>query len=173
MTEPVDSFDTFVVARGAALLRFASVLTHDPGLAEDLVQDALVKVARRWSALVRKGPPEAYVRKVILNEYLSWRRRRSSSETPAEVGEGAHPDTSNAHAERDALWRVLGELPARQRAVLVLRYYEDLPDSDVADLLGMAPGTVRSLAARAYVTLRVHPLLAPVTFAGPFPGGGE
>jgi RNA polymerase sigma-70 factor (sigma-E family) len=160
MTRSPDDFDAFVIARGAALLRFASLLTQDAGLAEDLVQDALVKVAGRWKTLIRKGAPDAYLRRVILNEYLSWKRRRSSTEVPAEIADVAQPDQSGSSAERDALWRVLSELPARQRAVLVLRYYEDLPDTVIADLLGIAPGTVRSLASRAYVTLRAHPLLA-------------
>jgi RNA polymerase sigma-70 factor (sigma-E family) len=154
-------FDDFVVTRSSALLRFAYALTGDGGLAEDLVQDALVKLHGRWHGGVVIERPEAYVRKAIVNAYVSWRRKRSSGELPGLAPETATADATDAHAERDLVWRVLADLPRRQRAVLVLRYYEGLADSEMAALLGCAEGTVRSLAARAFATLRAHPELAP------------
>jgi len=152
-------FDQFVASRGPALLRFAYLLTGDRRLAEDLVQDALVKAYRRWS----RHPveyAEAYVRRIIVNEYLSWRRLRSSSEVTGHIRPQVCHDAADAVAERDQVWRALADLPRRQRSVLVLRYYEDLSDADIAALLGCAEGTVRSLAARAFAALRRHPQLA-------------
>ena len=157
------TFEAFVRARGPALLRYAHLLCGDAGRAEDLVQDALVKVHRHWGPGVTA--PSAYTRRVITNEYLSWRRRLTNREVPALLPEVAVRGHDDAMAERDAVWRVLAGLPCRQRVVIVLRYYEALPDREIADLLGLAEGSVRSLAARAFATLRAHPELrggAPV-----------
>ena len=153
-------FEAFVTTRGPALLRFAFMLTRDAGLAEDLVQEALIRAHRRWPRLSQMDGPEAYVRRIVVNQMLSWRRRRASGEVPGTVPDLGHPDATDALAERDLVWRVIGELPARQRAVLVLRYYEALPDREIALVLDCAEGTVRSLAARAFETLRHHPQLA-------------
>ena len=102
--------------------------------------------------------PEAYVKAAIVNEHLSWWRRRSSGEVPVVMdGErvgGVTGDPAAAQASRDAAWELLARLPRRQRAVLVLRYYEDLSDAEIAEILGCTPGTVRSQAARALATLR-------------------
>jgi RNA polymerase sigma-70 factor (sigma-E family) len=160
----VESFDEFVLARGTALLRFAYLLTRDAGRAEDLVQDALLKTHRRWDAVVRADRPDAYVRRIVVNDFLSWRRRPSSRETTRAVPETTVPDASDQLAERDLLWRALAMLPLRQRAVLVLRYYEDLTDPQIADALGCATGTVRSLSSRALAALRAAP-----TWAGDAP----
>lgn len=159
MGDSAASYDDFVVMRGPALLRFAYALTGDKGLAEDLVQDALVK-AHRHAGEVAVGRLESYVRRIIVNSYVSWRRRRSSGEIPGPVPDLVVTDETDMLAQRDLVWRVLAELPRRQRAVLVLRYYEGLPDAEVATLLGCADGTVRSLAARAFVVLRRHPQFA-------------
>jgi len=153
------TFDAFVMFRGPALLRFAFALTGDRGLAEDLVQEALVRAYGRFSEILVEHP-EAYVRRIIVTSYLSWRRRRSSKELPGLVPEDAVADGTELVLQRDLVSRILAELPRRQRAVLVLRYYEGLPDSEIADLLHCASGTVRSLAARAFATLRSHPQLA-------------
>lgn len=153
------TFDGFVLSGGPALLRFAYALTGDRGLAEDFVQEALVKAHRRFDEIVVEHP-EAYVRRIIVTTYLSWHRRRSSGELPGLVPDRPVADASELVLQRDLVWRVLAELPRRQRAVLVLRYYEGLPDPDIADLLNCAAGTVRSLAARAFATLRSHPQLA-------------
>lgn len=150
-------FDDFVLGRGPALVRFAHALSGDRQLAEDLVQDVLVKAHRRWDRL---DSPEAYLRTALCRELISWRRRRSHRERPAELPDfsgGAAPDDV---VERDAVWRMLGELPRRQRAVLVLRYWEALPDREIAALLACSEGTVRSSAARAFAVLRRHPDLA-------------
>lgn len=141
-------FDDYVAARGDALLRFAYLLCGDAHLAEDLVQSVLAKAYRRWPK------PEAYVRRMVVNEHLSWRRRRSSGE----VVVAATPDAAAGGAdlaERDAMWRLLATLPRRQRAVLVLRYYEDLSDAAIAEVLGCAESTVRAYATRALAALRL------------------
>jgi RNA polymerase sigma-70 factor (sigma-E family) len=161
------SYDGFVLTRGAALLRFAYSLTGDRGLAEDLVQDALVKAFRRWGGEVEIERPEAYVRRIVINTYLSWHRRRSSKELPGPVPDRTVGDDTDAFVQHDLVWHLLAELPRRQRAVLVLRYYEGLPDAEVAVLLGCAEGTVRSLAARAFEVLRRHPSLSDRTKPGP------
>ena len=103
--------------------------------------------------------PELYVRKMILNEFLSWRRRSWRLIPAGEAGTGlgsAAPDHAQEYSERDALLGELGKLPRRQRAVLVLRYYEDRPDAEIAELLGCAPGTVRGYASRALAALRIE-----------------
>lgn len=159
MPGPRATFDEFVVTRASALLRFAYLLTSDRELARDLVQEALAKASRRWSFVSKADRPEAYVRRIVVNEFLSWRRRKSSGEIPGPVPETIADDDIDALAERDLIWRILAGLPRRQRAVLVLRYYEALPDSEIGALLDCAEGTVRSLASRAFETLRRHPEL--------------
>ena len=144
-------FDGFVLARGSALWRSAWLLTGEPHLAEDLVQTALGKSYRVWNRM----PPdefEAYVRRVMLTSYLRWRRRLSFHERPAE-----HLPDGSAHiAERPSgdLLKALRALPARQRAVVVLRYFDDLTERDTARALGCSIGTVKSHTARALTALR-------------------
>jgi RNA polymerase sigma-70 factor (sigma-E family) len=150
------TFDEFVGLRLPALLRYAAVLTGDRHLAQDVVQEVLARCHTRWSRIDRLGVPEQYVRRMVLNEFLSWRRKWSRQVPVAEVAEteGA-PDTAAAHAERDALLAELARLPRRQQAVLVLRYYEGLTDAEIAELLDCQPGTVRGYATRALQTLRI------------------
>ncbi|BCB88291.1 SigE family RNA polymerase sigma factor [Phytohabitans suffuscus] len=152
------SFDEFVTARGPALLRFGYLMCGDRHLAEDILQEVLAKVYRRWGRIARTEPPEAYVRRAILHQYLSWRRRRASTEAVvAQVPE--HPDSglmADHVAVRDEMWALLDTLPRVQRAVLVLRYYLDLPDPEIADLVGCAPATVRVHAFRALGALRTR-----------------
>jgi RNA polymerase sigma-70 factor (sigma-E family) len=151
------TFDDWARARLPALLRFAAVLTGDKGLAEDVVQEVLIRAYGRWSRIVSLDQPEAYVRRMVANEYLSWRRRWARVTPHAELaGVGAQPDHSETYAERDALRRELARLPRRQRAVLVLRYYESLTDAEIAEVLDCPVGTVRSLASRALRALRVE-----------------
>jgi RNA polymerase sigma-70 factor (sigma-E family) len=154
----VQDLAALVESDGAALLRFAFLLCRDAGRAEDLVQDALVRMMRSHSTV---EAPAAYARKVIVNEYLGWRRRRWSTEIvrtdDADVGVD---DSVDAVADRDLVWRLIGSLPPRARAVLVLRYYEDLPDAEIAAVVGCAEATVRSIAARAFARLRTHPQLS-------------
>lgn len=151
-----EQFSAFVAASGPALLRYAYLLCRDSARAEDLVQSALERMLRRWRSSGAASNPAAYARRVITNEYLGWRRLRSASEI-ALVDEYAVPeavDAVGAVDERDRVWRLIGSLPPRARAVLVLRYYEELPDREIAAVLGCAEATVRSLAARAFVSLR-------------------
>ena len=158
------TFEEFAAARLGALLRFAAVLTGDRALAEDVVQEALIRAHGRWAAIAGLDRPEAYVRKMVVNEYLSWRRRSwrlvpSGSGTDVDARLAADPAVD--HAERAAILAELARLPRRQRAVLVLRYYEALSDAEIAEVLGCAPGTVRGYAARALATLRVEVAGAP------------
>ena len=127
-----DDFRAFVAARSASLLNFAHVLTGDRHLAEDVVQTALAKTALGWSRVRRKDNPEGYVRRAIVNTHLNVARRRLWREQPSELidVDVAAPDApEHAFDDRDAMWHALAELPARQRAVLVLRYYEDLSEA--------------------------------------------
>lgn len=162
---PVD-FADFVHGRTAALLRFAYLLTGDSHLAEDLVQEALARTHRHWSSIVREDGPEPYVRKAILRQYLSWRRRKSAGELPiADVPDRPAPDELESRVvEADEMWAMLGTLSRAQRAVMILRYYEDLPDGDIARLLNCSPATVRVHAFNALGKLRV--VLRPAERSG-------
>lgn len=149
----------FAAEHSVGLTRFAYVLTGDRQLAEDLVQDCLLALHRRFGETLPIDAPVAYARRVIANGQASRMRRMSSAEAvvdelPDTGVDGADP------AEQDAAWRMLATLPHRQRAVLVLRYYVDLSDDEIARTLDCRVGTVRSLAARAFAALRQHPLLA-------------
>jgi RNA polymerase sigma-70 factor (sigma-E family) len=151
------AFEEFVAARLPALLRFAAALTGDRATAEDTVQEALVRAHARWRRIAPMEQPEAYVRKMILNEYLSWRRRFARIEPRAQPPMPHHdgPDHATVHAERDALRAELARLPRRQRAVLVLRYYAGMSDAEIAEALDCSAGTVRGYASRALATLRM------------------
>ena len=145
-------FDAFVRARHGALLRYGHVLTGDPHAAADLVQDALERTGMAWSRVESKGDPEGYVRQVMAHRHISvWRRLRRErlvDQTP-----DAAYDAPAGQVE-DAIWDVLARLPRRQRAVLVLRYYEDLSEAEIARVLGCAPGTVKSQASKGLAALR-------------------
>ena len=153
------TFEEFAAQRLPALLRFAAVLTGNRSQAEDLAQEVLVRAHSRWNSIGRLDRPEAYVRKMLVNEFLSW-RRRSWRLIPAGSGSDVDrrqaPDHAASYAERDALIAELGKLPPRQRAVLALRYYEGFSDPEIAALLGCSPGTVRGYASRALAALRVE-----------------
>jgi RNA polymerase sigma-70 factor (sigma-E family) len=156
-----DTFEEFVATRGSALTRFAYVLCGHHHLAEDLVQEVLARVHKRWQQIEREVErPEAYIRQAVVREFLSWRRRRSSSESVmADIPEGMagrHDDRAEAQAVRDELWTALAALPRTQRAVLVLRFYEDLPDARIAEVLGCSEVTVRGYALRGLARLRAH-----------------
>lgn len=157
MDDRTADFERFVAATHRRLLGVAYLLTQDMPLAEDLVQEALLKLYRRWRRDNTIAHPEAYVRRTIVNEFINTRRRRSSTEVPMsteELPELTWSDTSPV--AQVSMWQTLATLPDRQRAVLVLRCYEDLTDCEIAHHLGCTEGTVRSLAARAYSTLRTH-----------------
>lgn len=157
-------FDDFVAARSPRLLRIAYLLTRDWALAEDLLQTALAKAWSVWQRI--QGDPEPYVRKIIANTYASWWRRRwTAAEHPTdqlpEQLAAAGRDVAGQIDDRDRLWQALGRLPRRQRAVLVLRYFEDLSTAEIADVLGCSVGTVKSQGSRALAKLRLDVTLQP------------
>lgn len=151
-------FDEFVNARSTRLLRTAYLLTHDHALAEDLLQTALTKAWFAWSRI--ESDPEPYVRKILVNTYASWWRRRWNGEyahadpPEPEPLHGADPD------QQQDLWTAMGRLPRRQRAVIVLRFVEDLSEAETARVLGVSNGTVKSQTSKALAKLRIDPALA-------------
>jgi len=148
------SFAEFVATRGQALQRTAFLLTNDWALAEDLVQTSLARAYPRWSRIVADDP-EAYMRRVLINTWSSWWRRRWRGELPTEtLPEQAAGDAFAASDRRDALRTALARLPKRQRAIVVLRYHEDMSEAQVAHALGISAGTVKSQASRALAKLR-------------------
>jgi RNA polymerase sigma-70 factor (sigma-E family) len=151
------SFEAFVLATGPELVAFARRLTLDHHRAEDIVQDVLARLGLSWSRLGGVDDLRAYAFKAVLNDFLSWRRRRSSRERPvADPGTRLHAaaPADTGVADRDQLRGVLAGLPPVQRAVLVMRYYHDRPDAEIAELLGCREATVRSHARRALASLR-------------------
>ncbi len=157
------TFEEFARARLPAVLAFATVLTGQRATAEDLAQEVLIRVHARWDRIGQLDRPEMYVRKMILNEFLSW-RRRSWRLVPAgdnQLTTGSAPDHATGYAEHAAMLAEIARLPRRQRAVLVLRYYEDRSDAEIAELLGCAPGSVRAYASRALAALRIELRSAP------------
>jgi RNA polymerase sigma-70 factor (sigma-E family) len=155
MTEPSDrypGFHEFVAARSAALVRTAYLLTGNQHAAEDLVQEALSRVVIRWRAIVAKGDPEPYVRRVLYTVHVSrWRHLRAHPEVrPPESG----LDEAEAATARVVLGNALDRLTPKQRAVLVLRYYEDLTERQTAAVLGISVSTVKSHAAQALLRMR-------------------
>jgi RNA polymerase sigma-70 factor (sigma-E family) len=141
------------------LLRVAYLLTRDWALAEDLLQTSLAKTWSVWRRI--EGDPEPYVRRVLVNTYTSWWRRRWNGERPAsELPERPSADSHREVDDRDQVVRALRRLPRQQRAVLVLRYYEDLSEAEIAETLGISGGTVKSHAAKGLANLRLDPSLA-------------
>jgi RNA polymerase sigma-70 factor (sigma-E family) len=154
------AFAEFVGTRSQSLLRTAYLLTHDWAAAEDLLQTALTKAWFAWGRI--DGDPEPYVRKIVVTTYASWWRRRWNGEVPTEqLPHRSAADRTAQVDDRDALWHALGRLPKRQRAVVVLRFYEDLTEAQTAEALGIAVGTVKSQTSRALAALRVDSSLAP------------
>jgi RNA polymerase sigma-70 factor (sigma-E family) len=161
------SFEEFVRARSAALMRTALLLAGNRGRAEaeDLLQVALERAYRRWGRICQSGDPERYVRRVLVNAATDWwrqLRRRPERALPddEQAGEAASQagdavaDHASGVADRDFLLRALAGLPPRQRAVLVLRYFCDMPEAQIADALGCSTGTVKSQASRGLARLR-------------------
>jgi RNA polymerase sigma-70 factor (sigma-E family) len=152
------TFEEFVSARLASLVRYATVVTWDPHLAEDITQNVLVRAQARWSRISRLDAPELYVKRMVLNEFLSWRRRRAAHSIPL-GGESLAglmspvPDQTAQRDDRDAMMRLIAALPPRQRAVIALRFYEDMAIEQIADLLGCRTVTVRTHLSRALANL--------------------
>lgn len=161
MVESNVSFREFVVTRSPALLRSAYLLTGDLGKAEDLLQTALAKTWPRWSRVNRDGSGEAYVRRVLYNTYATWWQRRWRAEVPtATMPDRAGRDAYASIDERAELMRALGQLSAGQRAVVVLRFFEDRTEAETAELLDCSVGTVKSQCARALARLRTSPIVS-------------
>jgi RNA polymerase sigma-70 factor (sigma-E family) len=153
VTDRVAEFEEFVAARSSRLLTTAYLLTHDHGRAEDLLQTSLAKL---WLAWPRVEDPDAYVRRVMVTTYASWWRRKWRGERPAET----LPESPTTTVERDPdVWSALARLPRGQRAVLVLRFYEDLTEAETARVLGCSLGTVKSQAAKGLTKLRADAVL--------------
>ncbi|MEW9547417.1 SigE family RNA polymerase sigma factor [Nonomuraea sp. NPDC050783] len=157
-----DSFREFVAAHQQSLMRTAYLLTGDAHLAEDLLQSVLLKVLGRWPKLAHVASPQAYARKALVNQYISWRRRPMRAEVPSAEPPERSYSSEESTLVRLAVRRALAQLPPRQRAVIVLRYYEDLTEHETARLLGCSLGTVKSQAHNALARLRaLAPELAP------------
>jgi RNA polymerase sigma-70 factor (sigma-E family) len=167
LAEP-DGFRDFVEARSPALLRSGWLLTGDWPAAEDLVQTALAAAWPRWDSLRRQDAPEAYVRKIMVNTFLRWRKRRWNGE----VATGRLPETA-AYGDvfalvdaRQSLVAALDRLPARQRAAVVLRYFADQTEAQTAAAMGCSVGAVKSHSAKALARLRDSPGLAELLSGG-------
>jgi RNA polymerase sigma-70 factor (sigma-E family) len=154
MSVSEEDFADFVRAALPGLLRYGHALTGNPHDAADLVQTVLEKVGTRWSRIVRTcDDPRAYVRKAMANTHVSrWRRTRKETLIAEFPDVPAAP--SHDRLEDEPVWRALQDLPPRQRAVVVLRYYEGLSETEIADTLGVSNGTVKSQASKALATLR-------------------
>jgi RNA polymerase sigma-70 factor (sigma-E family) len=161
--DPAASFEGYVRARTAALSRIAYLLTADQHLAEDLVQQTFLRVVPRWARVVAAGDPDAYVRRVLYHQHISqWRRTGRRRDLPVDRAESPAPDHSDDVAAAVSVQRALARLAPRQRAVLVLRYFEDLSEADTAAVLGIRVGTVKSQAREGLARLRaLAPELAP------------
>lgn len=155
---PMVPFEGFVAARSDHLLRTAYLLTRDHQLAEDLLQTALAKAWGAWKRI--DTDHEAYVRRILVNTYASWWRRKWNGERPSEVlPEPGGPNPTDSVGDRFDMWEAIGRLPKRQRATLVLRFYEDMTEAETAETLGCTAGTVKSQTSKAIAKLRIDPAL--------------
>jgi len=154
-SQVVTAYSEFVAQRSAALFRTAYLVVGDHQLAQDLLQEALIKTYVAWPRIRDLSKAEAYTRQVIVTTAISWRRRRSFHELPNDpLPEPPVVDQSEELATHDALWSQLRTLPPRQRAAVVLRYYHDLSEVQTAEIMGCAVGTVKSQVATALSRLR-------------------
>lgn len=159
---PYPSFSSYVRARRTVLLRTARSLTANPSDAEDLLQTALTKTYVAWERIEDHRALDGYVRRALVNTRTSqWRKRKVDEFTCDELPEPELPPEADDPAERqalhDAMWKAIMKLPARQRAMVVLRYYEDLSEAQTAEVLGVSVGTVKSAVSRALGKLREDP----------------
>jgi RNA polymerase sigma-70 factor (sigma-E family) len=151
------TFEAYAEAHLGPLFRFATVLAGERGLAEDVVMEALIRVRAQWERIGGLDQRDAYVRRMVVNEYLSWRRKWSRLVPVAEPAERTgQGNLADEHAVREELVAQLRRLPRRQRAAVVLRFYEDLDDAEIAEMLGCRAVTVRGYISRALRTLRVE-----------------
>ncbi|MFF4197466.1 SigE family RNA polymerase sigma factor [Nonomuraea sp. NPDC001831] len=149
-----EGFHEFVRARQQSLMRTAYLLTGDPHLAEDLLQTVLTRVASHWGKLAKDGNPEAYARRALVNQTISWRRRRRPELPAAELPETGGHAHDEATVRRLTLLKALARLTPKQRAVIVLRFYEDRTEHETARLMGVSLGTVKSQTHYALSRLR-------------------
>jgi len=164
-------FSEYVAVRSTALLRTAYLLTGNRADAEDLLQTVLAKTYLAWDRIQDKASLDSYVRRVMVNTKTSWWRRRRVEEYPTDdlPDVPAGRDASADHALADAVWIALSRLPKRQRAMVVLRFFEDLSEAETAAVMDVSIGTVKSTVSRALVKLRADADLAPgsrAEFAG-------
>jgi RNA polymerase sigma-70 factor (sigma-E family) len=148
-------FRDYVATRSRALLRTAYLLTGNVADAEDLVQAALAKTYLAWDRIEDRGALDGYVRRAIVNTHISWWRRRRVEEYPTdEIPDQAVADHAGTSDLQESMRRAVDRLPQRMRAAVVLRYYEDMTEAEVADVLGVSLGTVKSTVSRAVAKLR-------------------
>lgn len=167
-----DRFTDFVRLSTPTLFRTAYLLCGDHQRAEDLLQSTLVRVYQHWTRVQGMDRPVAYARKVLVNQSTAWWRRRSSHEASLlHFAEPTQRDRADDVAEHERVWRAVLALPPRQRAVTVLKFYEDMSEREIAETLGMAPGTVKSHAHAASRRL-AHMLTEPASPARTSGGGG-
>ncbi len=155
----MDSMDSdfreFVVSRGRSLLHSAYLLTGNLADAEDLVQSALAKTYQAWDRIEDRNALDGYVRRAMVNTHISWWRRRKVEEYPTDdLPDTPVDDATVTSATSDALRRAIDRLPQRMRAAVVLRFFEDMTEAEVADVLGVSQGTVKSTVSRAVAKLR-------------------
>ncbi|WP_436775579.1 SigE family RNA polymerase sigma factor [Yinghuangia sp. YIM S09857] len=151
-------FHEFVQARWARLVRTAYLLTGDHGEAEDLAQNTLVRVYAAWHRVRSADSPDAYLRRMLVNTNAArFRKKRITQLLGAEAPDRGEADSTDRIGQRDALMRALAQLPTRQRAAVVLRYWDDLPETEVAAILGCSVGTVKSQASKGLAKLRADP----------------
>lgn len=158
-TEPGQTVAEFARTKGLELLRFAYLLSGDRQRAEDLLQDVLLSMYRKFPATMPLDNPVGYARRALANKNISRARRGSSSELVVDLFPDRAAPPGPDPADRDLLWQALRRLPVRQRTVLVMRFYLDATDDDIATTLGARHGTVRSLASRGLAALRTDPTL--------------
>jgi RNA polymerase sigma-70 factor (sigma-E family) len=151
------NFETYVTQSRRRLLRYAVVLTNDPELAEDVLQEVLLRAGQQWPKIGRLDEPHAYVRRMLTNEVVSWRRKwgRVEARPDPDLDRLMH-DPTGVVDRRETILRELARLPARQHAAVVLRYFEDLTDEQIGEVLGCRTTTVRIYIHRAMKTLRVE-----------------
>ncbi|MCP9952003.1 SigE family RNA polymerase sigma factor [Actinomadura madurae] len=150
-----EEFRTYVAERGPVLLRAATQLTSDRAEAEDLLQAALAKTYLAWDRIEDRSAVDGYVRRAMVNTQISWWRRRKLDVYPTDQLPDRPVEDHTARSEtRDALTRALRRLPERQRLAVMLRYYEDMSEREIAEVLGVSVGTVKSTVSRAMARLR-------------------
>ena len=160
------TFEEYARLRLPALLRTATAICAGPQLAEEIVQDVLVKLDRHWDRVARSENIDAYVRRMLVNEYISWRRKWIRLVPTDVVPDRAVADHAGAVADQDLLRRALATLPRRQQIALALRYFDDLDDREIAAAMGCAESSVRSFVSRGLAALRIQLVPVPSTAEG-------